>query len=96
MKKLITGGLAAAGIALAIAGATPAQADTNQFLYAMDYDGFHSPGGSATMLDWGYRVCNDQAAGASMAYSAFNIERQTSLTYTGAMQVVRNAKLFLC
>lgn len=90
--------LAAAG-ALATASvlsAAPAQATPAQYLAYLGNNGIYSPGGSATLLDWGRRVCVDAAAGATPEYSAGNIDYLTSLDFEGAMVVVTAAKLYLC
>jgi hypothetical protein len=52
---------------------------------------------AAWLLKWGHRVCNDNGVpGMTVQQSAINIDEQTTLSYQGAMKVVRAANVFLC
>jgi hypothetical protein len=99
LKKTIAGSVLAGAIGLAAAiGATgTAQADSPSYLAELWANPDLRSTDAAWLLKWGHRVCNDNGVpGMTVQQSAINIDDRTTLSYEGAMKVVRAANVFLC
>jgi Protein of unknown function (DUF732) len=96
MKTAIVAGLIGLGITSAVSGAPASNATPGSYLATLRSSGFYSTAGTTGLLNWGYRVCNDEYQGYGPAYSASNISNQTSLTYSDALELVYAARIHLC
>lgn len=92
---LVTAGVGAVLAAGALGGAAVASANPDQFLHDVNVNGGVT-GSDARKLDWGYRACNDIAAGHSYGWIAGNIDDQYKVSYNKAYFVVESADMFLC
>lgn len=97
MKKLIGGGLAALAIGLAVAA--PANADTTTFLSAMHDVGFYSDvNGDASLVHNGLMICvylNDDHSQDYIINQTYQAA-QGDATWTQAQQFVNIAEANLC
>lgn len=100
MKKLLAALLLALGaLGVALGLAAPAQADTSDYIWALEHDqmaDFYGP--KAMFVDLGFRVCADLASGYTPGQISNFIYYNNSYSFTpiAAQHVVYQAINHLC
>ena len=103
-KAALLSGAAGAAIAATVGAAAPAQADTGQFVYAVNAIGIYSDDGWSGIANVGWQICSDLAYGYSPDSIAGSLFGQShayqgyynSITYTQALSEVNLAMAYLC
>jgi hypothetical protein len=98
MKKIITGGLAAAAVAMGLVTAGPANADSTNLKYEHDLKaaGFYADNGDGTFLSLGHSSCARMDAGASSALLVRELYQNSDLSRDQAQQFVNITISDLC
>ena len=98
MKKTIVGGLAAGAVALSVAVAGPAHADSTnaQFFRDMRAAGLYADNGEGTLLSLGHSFCARMDAGASSASLVSELYHSSDPPLDGAQRFVTITITDLC